>query len=283
MAISRVDESTLQELAIWIGEHCSGSELRGFFSRAGFKVPSHDGTTKWRWALDLLDGINSHDGQVEKIILRLVNPREYPGQPSAVNTALNRMNGLLSLEGYEVFLDGVVPSVRCVDPYIASDDQPVAFVAVDPPEFSSFIHDTTLEEILKNRWEEAQTAVHAKCYLSAVIMMGSILETCLLSAVTSNMREANQSQSAPQTAQGKPKLFREWSLSDLITVAHDCEWIQPDTKDFSHALREYRNMVHPMKQKEKAFNPDVDTCAICWEVVKATINDLVSTFDTSSS
>jgi hypothetical protein len=73
----------------------------------------------------------------------------------------------------------------------------------------------------------------------------------------------------------KPKLFREWTLSDLINVAHEVGWLRADVKRFSHTLREYRNMVHPYEERSLKDRPDSDTCAICWDVVKAAINDLL--------
>jgi hypothetical protein len=141
------------------------------------------------------------------------------------------------------------------------------------PEFDALTREASLAELLCNRWIEAQRCVQNKAFLSAIIMMGSILEGVLLGVVRNNPAAANKAPSSPKS-DGKPKTFGDWKLSELIAVSHDCRWIQADVKDFSDALREYRNMVHPWYQLSKGFEPDADTCTICVNVLFAAFNDL---------
>jgi hypothetical protein len=82
---------------------------------------------------------------------------------------------------------------------------------------------------------------------------------------------------------GRTLEFSQWSLSDLINVSYERLWIQQDIRDFSHVLRDYRNLVHPAKQRQSGFLPDKDTCSICWEVVRAALNDLVAAADKRGS
>lgn len=124
---------------------------------------------------------------------------------------------------------------------------------------------------------EVEKCIENKAFLSAITMMGSILEGLLLAIVALKPKEANLSRSAPKNKEGKIKKFHEWTLTDLISIAHDCKWIDADVKDFSDQLRDYRNMVHPYHQIRKGIYPDFDTVKICWEVLKAAINDLTST------
>jgi len=84
--------------------------------------------------------------------------------------------------------------------------------------------------------------------------------------------------SAPKDNQGNVKKYWDWALSDMIDVAHEVGWIKADVKQFSHSLRDYRNMVHPWHQRAKGEKPDEDTCKICWQVVVAAINDLIRVF-----
>jgi len=60
----------------------------------------------------------------------------------------------------------------------------------------------------------------------------------------------------------------------LIDVAHAEKWVDLDVKKFSHALREFRNLIHPFQQMVEQVFPDEDTCNICWRVVQAATNDL---------
>jgi len=107
-------------------------------------------------------------------------------------------------------------------------------------------------------------------------MMGSILEGVLLHQVERNIADANQSKAAPkEKGTGKPKPIHEWGIGTLIDVAHELGWLQGDMKRFSHGLRESRNVVHPYMQRRLNETPDHDTCAICWQVVRAGVADLL--------
>lgn len=144
-----------------------------------------------------------------------------------------------------------------------------------PPDFYALVQDSRLAEILENRWIEIQKCISSGAHIAAIILMGSLLEGMLLSAITQNPKQANQAAGAPKDVKtGKVKPFGEWTLNDLINVAYECGWLQRDIKDFSHELRDYRNMVHPWHQRTKNFHPDEDTCRICWEVIRAAIADL---------
>ena len=143
------------------------------------------------------------------------------------------------------------------------------------PDFGKIIDDPSLVKILKNRWYEIQKCLNGEAYLAAIVMMGSLLEGLLLAVVQSHPKEANMAKFAPKNKEGKIKKFYEWNLTDLINVCYECRWIEKDAKDFSLELRDYRNMVHPWHQRTKQFFPDIDTAKICWEVVKAAINDLI--------
>ena len=143
------------------------------------------------------------------------------------------------------------------------------------PDFQSIVKDSSLAEVLSLRWEEAQKCVDAEAYLAAVVMMGSILEGLLLHEVEYHPASANQATRSPKDpTTGKPKPFHDWGLSVLIDVAHELGWLEGDVRRFSHALRESRNIVHPYVERAQTDRPDGDTCAICWQVVRAAVSDL---------
>ena len=75
---------------------------------------------------------------------------------------------------------------------------------------------------------------------------------------------------APQK-DGKPKIFPEWSLANLIDTAHELGILKEDVRKFSHALRDFRNYIHPLQQVGSGFHPDEHTAKICWHVLKAAI------------
>lgn len=139
------------------------------------------------------------------------------------------------------------------------------------PDFGSLVSNPELARILKSRWEEAHAIYKSKAYLSTIIMLGSILEGLLLAKAKDNPRQANTAQSSPKDSSGRVKFFGQWTLDELIHVAYECGWLDKDVKDFSSALRGYRNLVHPNQQLVESVFPTESTCRISWEVVNAAI------------
>lgn len=277
--MEKLDSKTLEALAELIcgdsGPHYrKGWELPLFFRNAHLQCPDHDGSTRRWWTLDRLDEYSADPSKIQKTILRLANPKEYPKEPYKINEVIKRLNDILSVEGLEVYVDGVIPRIQEISPTVPESDRNVKQFATRIPDFDSLINDPSLASILRARWKEVVNCVDGEAYLAAIILMGSILEGVLLAFVQKYPREANQTLSAPKDDGGKVKYFGEWNLGNLINVAHECGWLQLDVKKFSHTLREYRNLVHPWEQRIRKEYPDKDTCRICWEVVRAAINDL---------
>src|SRR5579883_2749845 len=194
--------------------------------------------------------------------------------PTTCMLALSHLNQVLQVEGLEIALDGVSPRLRQTTATVAPP-KPV-YKREPAPDFRKLVADAELADILCFRWEEAQRCVEAGAHLAAVVMMGSILEGVLLHKVEQNIATANSAKAAPkEKATGKPRPIGDWGISVLIDVAHEVGWLQGDMKRFSHALRESRNIVHPYLQRLLKENPDHDTCAICWQVVRAGVADLL--------
>jgi hypothetical protein len=133
-----------------------------------------------------------------------------------------------------------------------------------------------LETGLASRWLEAQKCQHNECYLSAIIMMGSILEGILLARASMAPVDVYRAGVAPKDKDGKNRPFHDWTLSTLIDVAVELGWIKTDRGKFSHALRESRNVVHPWQEITTKANFDAATCSTSWEVLKAAVSDLLT-------
>lgn len=142
-----------------------------------------------------------------------------------------------------------------------------------PRDFKSVVSDLELAHILSIRWDESYLAYYAGAYLSTIIMLGSVLEGVLLDRIEQNPKQANQAKSAP-SRQGKVLGFHDWTLANLIEVAHECGWLDRDVREFSAALRDYRNLVHPSEQRKRGFAPDSGTCNVARAVIVAAIEDL---------
>lgn len=132
-----------------------------------------------------------------------------------------------------------------------------------------------LDNALSKRWLDAQKCSHQKCYLASIILMGSILEGLLLARVSLSPADAHSSPKAPKDRNGKVKNYNDWNLNTLIDIATDVGWIKSDRGKFGHALRESRNIVHPWVEVTSKANFDEYTCSTSWEVLKASVNDLI--------
>lgn len=280
--MKKLDPSTLEALAELIcGDagpyYRTGSMLPVFFRNAGLFCPPHDGSTRKWWTLGRLEEYNQDPLQIEKVIKRLANPKEYKGNSEITNKVITELNTLLSVEGLKVELEGVTPRIIEITPSVVATKKKIS-EAFPIPDFTKIIRDPSLENILISRWKETIRCIESEAYLSAIIMMGSILEGVLLAVIHANPKEANTAKSAPKDSKFDVKKFWEWTLSEMIEVAHEVGWIKGDVRQFSHSLRDYRNMVHPWHQRAKGEIPDEDTCKICWHVVVAAINDLIKFF-----
>jgi len=250
-----------------------GSDLTRFFQRAGFSRFVHDGSTRKWWVLEALRACNG--AELKAVIKRLASPREYSGDAKLVRKAVVRLNEILEVEGLRVQLEGVEPKLARVRREVRYDTSPEEELKPQPPpNFEALGLATGLGELLALRWTEAQRCVDAKAYLAAIIMMGSLLEGMLLGTMQRRPGDANRATCSPKDQAGAVRPFRQWSLAEMIDVAHTLGWLGLDVRKFSHALREFRNFVHPYEQLSAGAAPDEDTCKISWLVVQAASNHL---------
>lgn len=154
-----------------------------------------------------------------------------------------------------------------------------ALVVRSAPDLT-WLSDPALVKILHDRWREADVAQRAGAPLAATILLGSILEGALLHKAETNPAKANSAVSTPKETDAsgatKPKRFAQWSLDNLINVAHEVGWLRREVKDFSVVLRSYRNFVHPGEQKRQGVTVTSETCDMCWPVVNAALIDLAA-------
>jgi hypothetical protein len=129
-------------------------------------------------------------------------------------------------------------------------------------------------DIIAARLEEARRALAAGASLAVIFLCGSVLEGVLLGAAQRYPEKFNRSPSSPKTPEGRVKPFHEWSLAQLIDVAHDVDMLKLDVKKFSHGLRDFRNFIHPYEQMASRFTPDQHTAKVCFQVLKAALASL---------
>lgn len=166
---------------------------------------------------------------VERVLLRLAAPHDYRTDLVVHGAVVDHLNHVLALEGLTLVLDGVQPKLQPRAAHVPS--APKKSQPVPPPDFELLTAgDQGLAEILTRRWEEAQRCVEAGAHLSAVIMIGSVLEGALLARVFADRETACRARAAPRDKRGGLIQPEEWKLTSLIDVAHEVGWLHGDVK-----------------------------------------------------
>lgn len=267
--MERLDDNTLRQLGrIICGDDTPYSrptyELTKFLRDAGWTgVPEYEGGARRDWITERLRERRDHPDDIERVILRLCDQREYMGEPPSTAAEIARLiNEFLVHEGYKVERPGGRPRIIECDPGSAS---PVTLASVTlRVTMSQVVVDPQFAKILQGRLDEARTCTNNGCHVAAIIILGSLLEGVLLDAIRTRLR-------LPESQ------LKHKSLHDLIELAGKYGFIGVDVPKFCHALRDYRNLVHPHLQVRMNHSPDRDTVEMCWPVVNATLNDLAST------
>jgi len=148
-------------------------------------------------------------------------------------------------------------------------DQDFSNLALDKLSSDQFFID-----VIHERISEIQRTLSAKAFLSTIFLCGSTLEGLLNESASKNYKEFNQAKSAPKDKNGDVLKLDSWKLSALIDVAYDLKIISLDVKKYSHALREFRNFIHPRQQILLQCKPDRHTAEISYKVLQAAIADL---------
>lgn len=131
----------------------------------------------------------------------------------------------------------------------------------------------SVEEVIMQRIAEIEACLSVNAPLSVVFLCGSTLEGILLGLANQNPRLFNQA-AAARKKDGKVLPFQFWTLDSLINVSRELAILGEDVKKFSHALRDFRNYIHPYEQIRSEFNPHEHTAKISWQVLQAAIFEI---------
>jgi len=142
-----------------------------------------------------------------------------------------------------------------------------------PEVFARLPVDAATSKLLVSRMEEAGRCVENQAYLAAIILAGSVLEGMCLGFGVKHPELANRGYSAQYSKPAPP--FYEWKLAEWIDVLGRMGGFSQNVVKFGHALRDFRNYVHPAEQLARKFEPDKHTARIGFQVVIAAADDLV--------
>jgi len=192
------------------------------------------------------------DGSYQRV---LDSTTKNAARQTYIGTLDEAKNGLASLRADVLLISG----------------KPNSAIDASPPDFSSLVGDEVMKGILTDRWHECQKCLEVGAYLAATVMMGGLLEA-LFVARANQLRDKSilfKAKATPQDPKTKKALsLPQWTLSPYIDVGFEIGWITRSGKEVAAVLRDYRNYVHPEKQRShgvKLLEPDA---VMFWDVTR---------------
>ena len=265
-------------------EYRSGPKLVAFFNNFGGKDSYGQGfPSRWQYTDTKLHNINGAP-ELDKCIKYLFSPVNFIGRYSELDSLIDSFNQYLAFDKWNIVRNNTEITFKRIDkldiPKAVPKDEikEDAFLNKEFKDLSIEVLglEKQLTDIINSRLKEIQNSIESNSPLSVIFLAGSSLEGVLLGFALKISKEFNQAKSAPTDKELKVKPFHLWTLSNLIDTAYELGLLKEDVKKFSHALRDFRNYIHPHQQALSGFYPDKHTALICWQVLKAAIHQLNS-------
>lgn len=124
------------------------------------------------------------------------------------------------------------------------------------------VFDTDLRAICETDWNDASLAAKHGLSKACIILCGTVVESMLLDL----LERSDQAQvKLARTKKSINRTLDQMGIDDLVTIAQDLNLIRPSSEHLVHFLREYRNLVHPARQRKERMpliQDDVTTAQI---------------------
>jgi hypothetical protein len=146
------------------------------------------------------------------------------------------------------------------------------------PDFSPLVGNPEMRSILVRRWQECRRCVSADAHLAAIVMMGGLLEALFVARANQMLDKQPliTAKSAPKDrTTGKTLNYQDWMLDSYIHVANELGWITDSAKTVADVLKEYRNYVHPEKERRHGVVLALNDSSMFWQVTKALARQLL--------
>lgn len=146
------------------------------------------------------------------------------------------------------------------------------------PDFTPLAANEEMRTILTRRWHECCKCVNAEAHLAAIVMMGGLLEALFVARANKMPVKTPliNAKSAPKDrTTGKTVNYQEWMLDSYIKVGCELNWITHSAKDVADILKEYRNYVHPEKERRHGVTLGFNDSHMFWGVTKALVRQLL--------
>jgi len=112
-----------------------------------------------------------------------------------------------------------------------------------------FIRRGDLKKIAERDYAELQRVKAVAAAKSRCVLCGGLIEALLLDALSADEEKAKAASRSPKLKGGsQSKPLPDWNLAQLIDVALELRIVGTDAEQFSHGVRNYRNLIHPGKE-----------------------------------
>lgn len=261
-------------------EYRSGPKIIQFFNELGFSDTYGQGfPSRWRFTDEKLNAINGTPN-IDKCIKNLFSPISFIKTPDKLDLHISEFNKYLAFDKWKVIRNHAEISFKKLNkveftvPNESNDEEGFLNQEFSDLKLSNLRLDNSITSVLEYRIKEIENCFSANAPLSVIILAGSTLEGILLGVATRSPRAFNCAKSAPKNKEKKVKQFHEWSLSNFIDVSKEVNLLHHDVHKFSHALRDFRNYIHPFEQMSTGFTPTIHTAKICLQVLKVAIHQI---------
>lgn len=108
-----------------------------------------------------------------------------------------------------------------------------------------------------------------KSFKSSLILSGSIIEAVLLDHISSK----NITQYTMEN--GRNKRVNQMDLNELLYVSNQENFIDIQLYYLSHAIRGFRNLIHPgVEQRKRSVIVNEENAMLAWSIVKKVIQEI---------
>jgi hypothetical protein len=254
----------------------SNEALSGFFADFGVNIdaPTYaaNGTSKAKRLRQFLRVASP--SLCSKVLLELMRHRLAMSGPPVTDSECHAyMEVIVELDGGNADVVAAIARLHAQhddSAPAAADDLPRP--AFDPTLLDGVPLDPAVRALVVARIEEAQACERVSAFLSATILLGSVLEAMCL-----GFGQANRSEVLALAAKssGKPRSdFDRWMLQDWIEHLGALGALSQNVVKNYDGLRQFRNYIHPTRQLAEKFAPDARTVEIAYRVVMFAAQDL---------
>jgi WD40-like Beta Propeller Repeat len=233
------------------------------------------------WLLERMRDWSEH--QIEPFIIELARTRNRSPESAARDFLLHGLNAILFSQGLCITMSNQAPTIQVHQEAIAESVQFEPEEVIFPhSELQSMGIDYELCEALWRRWNEAKICFEHHAFLAGTVLIGSVLEGLLLGIMRLQLTKLRKWNGAHKEG-SKVAHLHKWPFYKIIEGAHWLGLIRVEMKHISHALREYRNIVHVDRESQLISQITEGDYLLCQQVLETVVNNLVETYRSSSN